>query len=141
MVPIAWNKKNLPVVIVFTLALLACASRVDKPAQENEVVSPPPAETPQAQVPQAAVLRDAALPVKAPPARRIYEVDPAASEVRILVYRTGRLSHLWQNHVISSHDVQGQVVLADEITRSSVDLKIPVATLVVDDPKDNSEDF
>ena len=74
------------------------------------------------------------------PERQDYEVVADASEVRIFVYRAGRLaSTLGHNHVISSRDIQGTLVLTQDLVGSTVDIRIPVATLVVDDPQKRKE--
>ena len=64
----------------------------------------------------------------------MFKVDGKASLVEIRVYREGRLAHLGHNHIISSRDLQGSIVLAPNVEDSTVDLRLPVASLVVDDP-------
>jgi polyisoprenoid-binding protein YceI len=68
------------------------------------------------------------------PAEGVYQVDAQATDLRIYVYRAGRLARLGHNHVISSKDVQGTVTLRRDLQETTVRLEIPVATLVVDDP-------
>jgi hypothetical protein len=63
-----------------------------------------------------------------------YRVDGQKSEVHILVYRGGPLARLGHNHVMLSHDVTGDVWLAESIERSTFTLEMPVETLIVDDP-------
>ena len=69
---------------------------------------------------------------------RVLRIVPADSEVRILVYREGRLAKLGHNHVLVSREVQGYVFLADTLRESRADLYFPVASLIVDDPADRA---
>jgi len=64
----------------------------------------------------------------------VYRVDPRESSLRILVYRGGQLARLGHNHVISSRDLNGYVLVATDVRASRADLYLPVRTLVVDDP-------
>ena len=64
-----------------------------------------------------------------------YQVDSAASEVHILVYRSGAMARLGHNHVLSSNQVTGQILLHSDLAHSHVQLSLPVASLTVDDPK------
>ncbi len=74
--------------------------------------------------------------VAAPAAGSVrYRLDPARSEVLILVYRDGRLASLGHNHVLAVHELSGEVVLAAEVTQSSWQLDFPVAALGVDEPQ------
>lgn len=125
--------------VIVAAVLIGCAPRMDKPAPEaseaseavaSEVGAPAPAVPDR---PRAPTRRTA--PAKAAPTGD-FEVDPAASDVRIFVYRSGRLARVGHNHVISSRDVQGKVSVAktQNLRGSRVKLRIPVATLVVDDP-------
>lgn len=82
-----------------------------------------PASEPDVQVP--AATREGAA---------VYRVDPANSEVRILVYRTGSLARLGHNHVISSNGVSGEVYFQENFTKSGFEIIVPVDSLIVDDP-------
>jgi len=62
-----------------------------------------------------------------------FKVVPSESMVQIKVYRAGRLARLGHNHVISSRHLGGEVLVADERTRSRASLYLPVASMVVDD--------
>ncbi len=64
-----------------------------------------------------------------------YAIDNEKSWIRVLVYRTGMLSGLGHNHVISSHDVEGFIECADPLTDSLANLKFSAESLVVDDQK------
>jgi polyisoprenoid-binding protein YceI len=105
--------------------LLGCAPQVEKAAPGAAV---PPLAPRQEAAPSAPVVP----PVL--PAEGVYQVDAQATDLRIYVYRAGRLARLGHNHVISSKDVQGTVTLRRDLQETTVRLEIPVATLVVDDP-------
>jgi polyisoprenoid-binding protein YceI len=64
-----------------------------------------------------------------------YEVDGAASQVHILVYRGGAMAALGHNHVVSSTSVSGVLYLHSDIARSHIELNLPVPSLIVDDPQ------
>lgn len=75
---------------------------------------------------------------------RVYTVDPAASRVHILVYRGGALARLGHNHVVTSRSVTGRAWLHPTFERSGFELRIPVESLIVDDPRDreaHGQDF
>jgi len=63
-----------------------------------------------------------------------YRVEPARSDLRILVYRAGPVAHLGHNHVVEARALEGWVELARELEHSDFWLRIPVSELVVDDP-------
>ena len=64
--------------------------------------------------------------VKPLPERQDYVVVPEDSDVRIFVYRAGRLaSKVGHNHVVSSPDIQGTAMLTRELVGSTVDIQIP----------------
>ena len=46
----------------------------------------------------------------APAAGTRYRIDPARSELRVLVYRAGPMASLGHNHVVSTHSLQGWAV-------------------------------
>ena len=64
----------------------------------------------------------------------LYTLDPAASQLYWRVYSDGALARLGHNHVIAAREFSGAVQLQDPLALSSLELQIPVATLVVDDP-------
>ena len=86
-----------------------------------------------------------AAPTEAPAAAaQTYAIDPAASELRILVYRAGALARLGHNHVILSEDLSGQVLLRDPVEEAGFTLSVPVKTLLVDPDNarmEEGEDF
>lgn len=63
-----------------------------------------------------------------------FRVLPVESIVKITVFRGGKLARLGHNHVITSRQLGGEVLLAKELTGSRASLYLPVASLVVDDP-------
>jgi hypothetical protein len=71
-----------------------------------------------------------------------YRVDPARSEVRVLVYRAGPLARLGHNHVLTSHALEGRVLLAgtDGCGRGEFRLALPAASLRVDEPAARAEE-
>lgn len=83
----------------------------------------------------ASVLGTAAPGVAALPAGGVvYRIDPAASEIHILVYRAGPLSRLGHNHVIAVQDPEGEVLLHSDRLGSSFELLVAVDGLTVDSP-------
>jgi hypothetical protein len=71
-------------------------------------------------------------PVQVAPDARRYVIQPGASMLQIFVYREGRLARLGHNHVLSSTQLSGAVYLAPDRLDSSVELRLPMASLEVD---------
>jgi hypothetical protein len=65
-------------------------------------------------------------------AGRSYEI--VESDVTVRVYRDGPLARLGHNHVIASTGVTGRVVLAEPVSRSTLELSLPLDSLTVDEP-------
>ncbi len=65
---------------------------------------------------------------------RILEIDREQSQIVIFVYRAGALAALGHNHIVSTTNIRGQIELADRPQDSSLELLLPVASFVVDDP-------
>jgi len=63
-----------------------------------------------------------------------YTIDGASSEIHILVYRAGPMARLGHDHVVSSKDLTGVVFWHEELARSRVEMVMPIASLIVDDP-------
>lgn len=55
--------------------------------------------------------------------------------MQILVFRAGALAMAGHNHVIASHELRGSVTLAADPAQSSFELRLPVASLTVDEPE------
>lgn len=64
----------------------------------------------------------------------LYQVNAAASEAHVLVFRGGTLARLGHNHVMTSRAITGRVWLHPQIERSGFELAFPVDALIVDDP-------
>src|SRR6266850_3026302 len=103
--------------IVLTALIASCRTSPPKP----EPVTPP---VPAAPTP--------AVPVGP---GRVFRVVTADSEVRILVYRSGKLAKLGHNHVIRSHDLSGVVTLPEDPTQARFEIRMPVAALAIDEPE------
>ncbi|HTV98573.1 MAG TPA: YceI family protein [Steroidobacteraceae bacterium] len=95
-----------------TLVLLAVACGAPKPRQ-----APAPAPT---------------APVGAP-AGAGYRIDPAHSELRVLVYRAGIMSALGHNHVIVNRALEGWVRFTGSASGAAFALTVPVSGFVVDE--------
>jgi hypothetical protein len=77
----------------------------------------------------------AAAPAAPPGPGRIFRLVTADSEVRILVYRSGKLAKLGHNHVIRSHDLSGVVTLPEDPTQARFEIRMPVLLLAIDEPE------
>ena len=69
-----------------------------------------------------------------------YEVIAGESDLRIQVFRSGSLARLGHNHVISTSALSGSVLVGDSGTGRSIDIRIPVDSLRVDDPAIRAEE-
>jgi len=68
-----------------------------------------------------------------------YEVLPAQSEVRVLVYRAGALAKFGHNHVVTG-PVEGNLYRADELPMCGFRLRIPVQEFDADVPSARAEE-
>jgi len=86
--------------------------------------------------PAAGVPYDPSLAAEAPPApgTQRHRIDPAESLLAIVVRRGGALALIGHNHVVASHDLSGYIDLAAPPAASTLAMRIPVATLAVDEP-------
>jgi len=66
---------------------------------------------------------------------KVYRIAPAESQADIFVYRAGRLARFGHNHIITSRDVNGFILLGKDADTSRLDLYFPVDTLSVDEPE------
>jgi len=64
---------------------------------------------------------------------RPYDLVPGESLITILAYRGGALAKAGHNHVIASHDLSGTLYVPDDLMRTSVQVRIPVEGLTVDE--------
>ena len=84
---------------------------------------------------EAASTRAAESAVPALPEGRVFEVLPAASELRIVVYPAGTLARFGHAHVIGGAAISGRVVLAEPFGKSALRLQIDARALEVDRPE------
>ena len=61
-----------------------------------------------------------------------HRLDPARSELHVLVYRAGAFARLGHNHVIAARELDGRLSLTREVLASTFELLLPVAALDVD---------
>jgi hypothetical protein len=66
---------------------------------------------------------------------KVYRIAPAESQADIYVYRAGRLARFGHNHIITSRDVHGFILLGKDAGGSRLDLYFPVETLSIDEPE------
>ena len=64
---------------------------------------------------------------------KLYQIDPAASSVHILVYRGGTMAKMGHNHVISSKTIAGYAWYHNAWEHSGFDIVVPVNELIIDD--------
>jgi polyisoprenoid-binding protein YceI len=72
-------------------------------------------------------------PVEAAAHGRAYQVLGSESLLIVRVYRGGTLARAGHNHIVASHDLAGEVYVATDLSRSSFELQLPVASLTVDE--------
>jgi polyisoprenoid-binding protein YceI len=87
--------------------------------------SAPPALLPVAREP---------LPPARPPGATDYRIDPARSQLRILVHRGGALAALGHNHVIVDDALAGWIRSGQTVETSALYLELAPADFVVDSP-------
>lgn len=104
------------VLLLLCLGLAACPRPVQRPEPPSSVPAPPTEPSPPADR-----------------AAEIYQIDPQASDLNILVYRGGTLARLGHNHVMTSKSVTGYVWMQRQFSASGFELAFPVADLIVDD--------
>jgi len=83
---------------------------------------------------QAPVATTATGGIRLPAGATIFDIDPRRSVVTIRVYRSGPMAKLGHNHVITSAGESGFAWRGPTPAASGFELRIPVTTLVVDDP-------
>ena len=122
-------RRNIPhlVVLALALSLAGCSIRPSAPAQ-----------VPQRRVP-------GQTSPELPHAGRPYDIVPGESLLTLLVFRAGPLAKAGHNHVIASHDLHGTLYVPDDLTRSTFEVRFPVAELSIDEvalrAKENEADF
>jgi polyisoprenoid-binding protein YceI len=95
--------------------------------------APRPAEAPTRPPPQPAAGGTAQVPV-IPAGARAFEIDAGKSVVTILVNRAGPFAKFAHNHVVTSGQETGIVWEGRDPAGSGFEIRVPVASLVVDDP-------
>lgn len=63
---------------------------------------------------------------------RCYDLDSRASELRLLVFRTGPLARVGHNHVMVSHSLTGTLARGEPFNHSRAQVTLPVASLEID---------
>ncbi len=123
--------RNLRFVTILALAaLLSACPAPRKPS--------PPSETPApTEQPPPAPAEEPAGPQPGAVEHRLLADE---SQVKILVYRGGKLSSAGHNHVVVSHNLSGKVWVHEDPARSGFQFVMPVVLLEVDDPKARSEE-
>jgi polyisoprenoid-binding protein YceI len=69
-----------------------------------------------------------------PAGTTVYDVDPVQTSISIRVYRAGPLARLGHNHVITTAGESGVAWRGSAPAASGFELRVPVRSLVVDDP-------
>ena len=64
---------------------------------------------------------------------RPFAISGEESLLLVLVYRGGALARVGHNHVVASHNLSGTAWVADDLTRSSFEVHVPVNDLMVDE--------
>jgi len=100
--------------VLAALGLAACAPRRIEPGA-------PPAPV-------------AATGIEVPRGARLFVVDATRSQVSLRVYRAGPLARLGHDHVITSTALGGRAWTAGTPETSGFELRLPVASFVVDEP-------
>lgn len=113
-------RRFAPIIACTALALASCAPRVPEP------VAPPP------DAPEGFPAGDYARAAEA--GEPVYRVDRERSLIVARVYRDGALARLGHDHVVSSRDLGGFVMLAADGAADRADVYLPLASLEVDDP-------
>jgi hypothetical protein len=85
--------------------------------------------------PSAVVDTDSPASATTPGNGEIYRVDPAASELHILVYRAGPLARLGHNHVVAARDLAGRVTRLATLEGSGFELFLAVNGFTLDSPQ------
>lgn len=98
--------------------LLILASCVTPPREEVPPAAPVPAP-----------------PQAAQPATPGESWKVVASHLEVRVYRDGAMQKLGHNHLITSDQLAGEILLREPLTATSFELSLPLESLVVDDAK------
>lgn len=114
-----------PFVVACSLLAIACTTR-----------APVPVPLPRKPIPEISDQRPGATGgIQLPVGARVFEIDPGRSAVTILVYRSGPLAAFGHNHVVTSAGEAGVAWAGRSLAESGFEVRIPVASLVVDEPE------
>ncbi len=74
-----------------------------------------------------------------------FAIDPARSQLLILVYRAGALASAGHNHLIASHELAGTFYVPEDPLQASFEITVPVTSFTVDEESlraaEHSADF
>jgi polyisoprenoid-binding protein YceI len=74
----------------------------------------------------------------APAGATAYRVDGSASSLRFYLHADGPMASVGHAHVISAHELEGEVWLQPQPEQSTCQLRLPVAAFIVDDPEERA---
>jgi hypothetical protein len=114
---------------VLCLLLTACGA---PPSRAPATAAQPAAGAPASGAAGAGAAGTPARGTSAPPGAG-YRIDPAHSELRLLVYRTGVMASLGHNHVIVNRSLGGWVSFAGDPVNAAFALSVPASGFVVDE--------
>lgn len=118
-------RTRLALSLILGLLLAACARAPERPAVAPAAVPP---GFPSAHYADAAARGEP-----------VFRVDSTRSRIVVRVYRAGPLARFGHDHVVASRDMDGYVALAAAGGAARADLYIPLATLIVDEPRLRAE--
>ncbi len=75
----------------------------------------------------------AGAPERPPSGARVYRIDGAQSELRVLVYRAGALAQFGHDHVLVNRALNGWVAVTPPATAVAFLVSVPAAAFLVDD--------
>jgi polyisoprenoid-binding protein YceI len=114
------------------LGIVACAALL---AAACTTRAPEPVPLPRKPIPEISGGQPGtAAELRIPAGARAFDIDPARSVVTVLVYRAGPLARFGHNHVVTSGGETGVAWVGRDPPQSGFEIRIPVASLVVDDP-------
>lgn len=79
-----------------------------------------------------------AVAVTRPAGTTPFQLDSNASEIWLLLRADGPMAKIGHTHVITTHGLQGSIWLHPQADHSGCEFELPVATFVVDDPKERA---
>jgi hypothetical protein len=93
--------------------------------------SAPPAMRP---VPQGDALAPQFAALQAQQGGQLYRIDPAASAVRVYVFRAGRAARLGHNHIITAPRFEAWLLWPEALAEARFELRLSLADLQLDEP-------